>query len=128
MPKIPQTPEEYLVWPPLGGGVGVFIGATAVGVGSRFHGAVLTQPDFHYLHLYLFSMLMGFGLALPLHGRYWLGFAWIAVLAYLLSYVLHFFDSGLIVDQFLIVTGCLVLMFTCQSLVLFGKRRTVHTE
>lgn len=126
MKKIPGNPEEFLVWPPIGGGCGLLVGFTLNDVVVKFHRALLNQPDSHYLIGYLFPILMGIGLAFPLHGKYWLGFAWLGFITYLFSYLLHFFNLSSTIEQLYIVISCLSLMFFVQSLSLYGKRITVH--
>jgi len=126
MKKIPSNSEEFLVWPPIGGGCGLFVGFTLDNVAVKFHSALLNQPDSHYLIGYLFPILMGLGLAYPLHGKYWLGFAWLGFITYLCSYFLHFFSLSSAIEQLYILISCLSLMFFVQSLSLYGKRVTIH--
>ncbi|WP_283787509.1 hypothetical protein QNI23_012485 [Bermanella sp. WJH001] len=122
MKKIPRHAQEYRVWPPLTAAYGIFIGLTLFDVLSAFHQALLSQPDSHYLMGYLFPVLMGLGLALPLHGKYWLGFAWLGVICYGFSYVFHFFFLDNFSTPSFIVITCLAILFTVQAFVLLLKR------
>jgi len=122
MKKIPRHAQEYRVWPPLTATFGIFIGLTAFDIFTAFHQALLSQHNSHYLVGYLFPVFMGLGLALPLHGKYWLGFAWLGVICYGFSYVFHFFFLDNYSTPSFIVITCLAIMFMVQALILFLRR------
>ncbi len=123
MKKIPKHAEEYLVWPPLSWLCVIFVAFTVSDVFAVFHQSLLDQPDTHYLVGYLFPILMGLGLAAPLPGKFWLGFAWLGVLSYFFSYVFHFFVLDNYSTPSFIVITCLAIMFTVQASVLLIKRK-----
>ena len=122
--KLPESREEYLVWPPLGSGIGVFIGATAHGVFTPYHDLILSQQGDAYYAGYFFPVVMAIAFAARLHGKYWLGFAWVGVIAYTLSWILSLFnlEDGVGAST-LMVCSCLSIMFAVQAGLLFIKRR-----
>ena len=126
MKKIPKHAQEYRVWPPLTATFGIFIGLTAFDIFTAFHQALLSQHDSHYLVGYFFPIFMGLGLALPLHGKYWLGFAWLGVICYGFSYVFHFFFLDNYSTPSFIVITCFTIMFMVQALLLLLKRLFFH--
>ena len=128
MKKPSKHAEEYRVWLPLTGACGVFMGITVFDVITTFHQALLDQPNSHYLVGYLFPVFMGLGLALPLHGKFWLGFAWLGFICYGFSYVFHFFVLDNYSTPSFIVVTCLAILFIVQALVLRLKRTLWHKK
>jgi len=124
--KIPRSKEEFLVWPPLGTGIAVFIGITIIDVVS-FYYHVLSQNEGMYWYAgYLFPIVMGFGFALRLHGKYWLGFSWFAVLCYMLALPLAIFHVTDTLASVYLVLICVFIMSAVQAGLLYLKRISIH--
>ncbi|WP_353349682.1 hypothetical protein [Oceaniserpentilla sp. 4NH20-0058] len=126
MSKNIKVPQEYLVWPPISAACGLFVFFVFLNVLPVYHSALLSQTDTNYLAGYLFPVFMGGGLAWPLHGRFWLGFAWLCLICCGFSYVFHFFAlDGYSTSSFMVITS-LALMFLVQALTLWVKRQFWH--
>lgn len=122
--KIPSNKEEFLVWPPIGGAIGTFIGFTFLGVMEQYYQLLLNQDGPSLYAGFLFPMAMGIAFAVRLHGKFWLGFAWMGVLSYSFSWILSLFNpTTSALASLLMVCFCLALMFFTQSGLLFLKRR-----
>ncbi len=126
--KLPPAKEEYLVWPPIGAGAAILVGATGFRVLTSYHAFVSTQGAIWTVAGYLFPVAMGLAFAVRLHGKYWLGFAWLAFVVYLPALAMSFFPlAGLPAEVFFVLV-CLSLMFAVQSFLLYGKRHWIQGE
>lgn len=121
--KIPSNKEEYLVWPPLGAGLGIFIGTTVAGVFTQYHELLLAQEGSGLFAGYAFPVIMAFAFAWRFHGKYWLGFAWLGVIVYCLAWLLSLFNPTVSVfASLLMLFSCLSILFEVQASVLYLKR------
>lgn len=121
--KFPSNKEEFLVWPPIGGGMGIFVGTTWFHLFPLYHELLLRQEDQSVYAGYVFPVAMAVAFAIRLHGKYWLGFGWVAFVSYCLALAFALFhpESGLPASMLVLFT-CLSIMFVVQSLLLYAKR------
>lgn len=124
--KLPHNKEEYLVWPPMAALAVLVVAPTLTGTVSTLHSYVPSMYGASVEAVYLFSIGMGAGLSLRLHGKYWLGFGWLAFLCYVLVQVLRFMPESTPQQYSFVLSVSLAIMFGALSLVLYGKRITVH--
>lgn len=125
--KIPHSKEEFLVWPPLGAGLAIFIGATIWTVISYYHHVLSQNEGMYWYAGYLFPIVMAFSFALRLHGKYWLGFSWFAVLCYLLTLPLAIFHVTDTLASVFLVLVCVFIMSAFQAGLLYLKRISIHS-
>lgn len=121
--KIPRNKEEFLVWPPIGGGIGVFVGVTSFDVFTQYHRLISEQEGSSIYVGYAFPVAMAIAFAYRLHGKYWLGFGWAGVLSYSFAWLLSLFtpSEGFFASSFMVLT-CLSILFATQSVCLYCKR------
>lgn len=122
--KIPSTKEEFLVWPPIGGGIGAFVGTTWFKVFPHYHDLLIQQEGHSFYAGYLFPAAMALVFAVRLHGKYWLGFSWAAFASYFVAVILGLFspEAGFAASLFMLF-ACLSILFAVQSLLLYVKRK-----
>jgi len=121
--KIPSNKEEFLVWPPIGGGIGIFVGATFIKVFTQYHSLIAAQEGDSIYAGYGFPIAMAIAFAWRLHGKYWLGFGWAGVVSYFLAWLLSLFSpvTGLS-STMLMLFACLSILFAVQGGLLYCKR------
>ena len=133
--KVPASKEEFLVWPPLGGGVGIIVGATVFDVLTTYQTLLKEHEGAYWFAGYVFPILMGVAFAVRLHGKYWLGFGWLAFVSYLASLILHWLPimgsqlhleaSSMFANVYLVLVA-LSILFAVQSGSLLCKRLTIN--
>ena len=126
--KIPKSAEEYLVWPPVGSLAGLVVTFTLSDCLDRYHSDVVLVEGGSIIGMYVISIGMGAALAAPLHGKYWLGFAWMAFLGYLMALLVRMLPAADWVSMFYVAVFSCVVMFSVQSAVLYWKRTTINAE
>ena len=121
--RIPSNKEEFLVWPPIGGGIGIFVGSTCINVFTQYQGLISAQEGNWLYAGYFFPIAMAFAFSWRLHGKYWLGFGWAGVVTYFLAWLLSLFNpvSGFS-SSMLMLFACLSLLFAAQCGLLYCKR------
>ncbi|MGB1220335.1 MAG: hypothetical protein ACPG43_02290 [Alcanivoracaceae bacterium] len=122
--RVPSHAEEFGVWPYLPGFAALVALLTFDGSVDAFRAATQATVSVSLLSACLFSLGMGVGLALPLHGKYWLGFTCLAFLCYVSFQVMRWVG---VAPESLALVGMLTLMFLVQGLVLHLKRLYIHT-
>ena len=128
--KRPDTKEEYLVWPPIGSGIGVFVGVTVHDVLLQYHHLIMSQQGDSLYAGYLFPIVLGIAFAARLKGKYWLGFAWTAVMFYIVAWLCSLGSptgDGFVAAS-LMVCVCLSILFSVQTVLLFIKRKYRKVE
>lgn len=124
--KIPRNKEECLVWPPVAILAILVVGPTLMGTVSTLHSYVPSVYGASVEAVYLFSIGMGAGLSLRLHGKYWLGFGWLAFLCYVLVQALRFMPESSAQQYSFVLSASMAIMFVVLSAVLYAKRVTIH--
>jgi hypothetical protein len=124
--KLANKGEEYLAWPPVAVLALLVVAPTLKGTVQDLHSYVPVVYGASAQAVYLFAIGMGAGLAWPLHGRYWLGFGWLAFLCYILVQVMRFLPESSGQQYGFVLSASLVMMFAALSLILYGKRMTFH--
>lgn len=115
--------EEYKVWPALGSGAGIAMGFTIEGTVTHYHSLLSGLSELWYFAGYIFPIILGASFAIRLAGKYWLGFAWVALIAYYLGLVCRLISTHGFMGELFILTTCLAILFGTQALVLLLKRR-----
>lgn len=126
--KAPRNREEYLVWPPMAGIAVIVVAPTISETLDIFHSSIPALEGASAKAVYLFSGGMGVGLSLRLHGKYWLGFGWMAFLCYLMLQGLRLVPGTAVPRYSFALTGSLVVLFVTLSVFLYGKRVTIHSD
>ncbi len=129
--KVPSSKEEFLVWPPMGASVGVVVGTTLFDVLETYLVVLQTHEGAYWFAGYVFPLIMGLSFAWRLHGKYWLGFAWLGFGVYLIALLLSWvndlsIDSASMSANIFLVLVCFSLLLTVQASVLFCKRISIH--
>ncbi|MCU7932847.1 MAG: hypothetical protein KZQ90_18795 [Candidatus Thiodiazotropha sp. (ex Codakia rugifera)] len=120
--KIPENKEEFLVWPPMGAGVALFVGATFLDSFAAYNETIQNIDGNAVMVGYLFPICMGLGIAFRLAGKYWLGFGWLAFLVYAGGVLIKLFSiSGVMGHIYALLISC-TIMFATQSFFLYLKR------
>ncbi|MCU7890465.1 MAG: hypothetical protein KZQ78_02175 [Candidatus Thiodiazotropha sp. (ex Ustalcina ferruginea)] len=119
---IPGNKEEFLVWPPMGIGIAAFVGVTFMDAFATYNLTIQNIEGSSVIAAYLFPIAMGIGIAFRLAGKYWLGFGWLAFLAYISELLIKLFSiSGVMGNVYTLFISC-ALMFATQSIYLYFKR------
>lgn len=124
--KIPRNKEECLVWPPVAVLAILVVAPTLMGTVSTLHSYVPSVYGASLEAVYLFSIGMGVGLSLRLHGKYWLGFGWLAFLCYVLVQALRLMPESSAQQYSFVLSASMAIMFVVLSAVLYAKRVTIH--
>lgn len=127
--RVPSSKEEFLVWPPIGGGIGIFVGTTCIEVFTQYHSLISAQEGNSIYAGYLFPAVMALAFAWRLHGKYWLGFGWAGVVSYALAWLISLFSpaTGLF-SSMLMLFACLSILFAVQCGLLYCKRALWQLE
>jgi len=123
-----KPPEEYLAWPPLGVGFFIFIGITFISVFNQYYQLISLQSG-HLFAGFIFPIIMALAFAWRLQGKFWLGFAWLAMVCYLLAWLVSLSSpTNGTQAELLLGLFALFILFSVQSLMLFLKRKylTAH--
>ena len=115
--------EEYKVWPALGSGAGIGIGFSFAGTVDLYHLLLMNMSELWYFAGYIFPIILGASFAFRLAGKYWLGFAWVALIVYYLALVARLISTDGVIAEFFLIGTCLAILFGSQAAVLFLKRR-----
>ena len=126
--KLPKSNEEYLVWPPMGAGILLFVSATIVESVHVYNKTAMSIEGGYLLAFYLFPILMGIGVSIRLHGKYWLGFSWLAFLTYICCVVIRHLSVDGALGYVYTVLFCCTIIFVMQSVLLYLKRISYHFE
>lgn len=124
--KPPRNKEEYLVWPPMAVLAVLVVAPTLMDTVRVLHSYIPTVYGTSVEAVYLFSIGMGAGLSLRLHGKYWLGFGWLAFLCYVLVQGIRFMPESSAQQYSFVLSASMAIMFVVLSAVLYAKRVTIH--
>ncbi|MCU7877098.1 MAG: hypothetical protein KZQ84_09910 [Candidatus Thiodiazotropha sp. (ex Lucinoma borealis)] len=120
--KIPENKEEFLVWPPMGVGVALFVGGTFLDSFAAYNETIQNIDGNAAMVGYLFPICMGLGIAFRLAGKYWLGFGWLAFLTYAGGLLIKLFSISGVMGYFYSLFISCAIMFATQSIYLYLKR------